>query len=155
MIKEARVTIKNLNATVLKADEVFNTFQKVSKPFGERGPVILKNLDESTATLNKVLVDLRDLTRDVARSEGTLHKLIYDPALYNNLNDSAQMVTRILPRLDRILSDVEIFADKIARHPESLGIGGVFRPGTGLKESPSVVPWKEPQGPQWRIWQGH
>ena len=65
------------------------------------------------------------------------------------------MVNRILPRLDRILSDVEIFADKIARHLESLGIGGVFRPGTGLKEPPSVLPWKENTGPQWRIWPHH
>jgi phospholipid/cholesterol/gamma-HCH transport system substrate-binding protein len=105
--------------------------------------------------MNKMLIDFRDLTRDIARSEGTLQKLITDPSLYNNLNDSAVMAQKILPRLDRILSDVEIFADKIARHPESLGIGGVFRPGSGLKEAPSVLPWKESTGPQWRIWQNH
>jgi hypothetical protein len=26
-----------------------------------------------------------------------------------------------------------VFADKVARHPESLGVGGVVRPGSGLK----------------------
>jgi len=155
MIKQGRITLKNLNDTVLKADDVFGNLQRVTKPFSERTPIIMKNLDDSTTNLNKMLIDFRDLTRDIARSEGTLQKLITDPSLYNNLNDSAVMVQRILPRLDRILSDVEIFADKIARHPESLGIGGVFRPGTGLKESPSVLPWRESTGPQWRIWQNH
>jgi phospholipid/cholesterol/gamma-HCH transport system substrate-binding protein len=152
MIKEARVSIKNLNSTVVRADEVFGDLQKVTKPFATSSPRILQNVDEATVTLNRTLSDFRDLMREVARSEGTLQKLITDPALYNNLNDSACMVTRILPRLDRILSDVEIFADKIARHPESLGVGGVVRPGSGLKEAPSVLPWKEPTEPRWRIW---
>src|SRR6516165_8767906 len=67
MIKEARVTIKNLNSTVLRADDVFKDFQKMSKPFSERTPSILKNLDDSSATLNKVLIDFRELTRDIAR----------------------------------------------------------------------------------------
>jgi phospholipid/cholesterol/gamma-HCH transport system substrate-binding protein len=155
MIKEARVTIKNLNEAVLKADDAFGNLQKFTKPFYDRSPVILKNLDESTATLNKVLNDFRDLTRDIARSEGTLQKLVSDPSLYNHLNDSAAMVTKILPRLDRILCDVEIFADKLARHPELIGIGGVVRPGSGLKEAPSVLPWREPTSPPWRIWPQH
>jgi hypothetical protein len=32
---------------------------------------------------------------------------------------------------------METFADKIARHPESLGLGGVVSPSSGLKEAPS------------------
>jgi phospholipid/cholesterol/gamma-HCH transport system substrate-binding protein len=52
------------------------------------------------------------------------------------------MITRIIPRLDRILRDMEIFADKVARHPESLGLGGVIRPGSGLKDAPTVLPWR-------------
>jgi phospholipid/cholesterol/gamma-HCH transport system substrate-binding protein len=46
-----------------------------------------------------------------------------------------------LPRLDRALRDVEIFADKLARHPELLGIGGAIRPSSGVKETHSVIPW--------------
>jgi len=45
---------------------------------------------------------------------------------------------RILPRVDRILRDIEVFADKIARHPESLGVGGAIRPNSGLKDPPNV-----------------
>jgi phospholipid/cholesterol/gamma-HCH transport system substrate-binding protein len=106
------------------------------KPLGDKGPAILKNLDESTDNLNKTLKDVRELIQLAARSDGTLSKLVFDPSLYNNLNDSAAMVTKILPRLDRTLRDVEIFADKLARHPELIGIGGALRPSSGSKESP-------------------
>jgi phospholipid/cholesterol/gamma-HCH transport system substrate-binding protein len=46
----------------------------------------------------------------------------------------------MVPRFDRILRDFEVFADKIARHPESIGVGGAVRPSAGLKESPTVGP---------------
>jgi phospholipid/cholesterol/gamma-HCH transport system substrate-binding protein len=52
------------------------------------------------------------------------------------------MVTKILPRLDRILRDMEVFSDKLARHPELLGLRGAIVPSIGLKESPSVIPYR-------------
>jgi phospholipid/cholesterol/gamma-HCH transport system substrate-binding protein len=70
------------------------------------------------------------------RSDGTLRRLATDPTLYNNLNDLTCVLLRLTPRMDRILHDVEVFADKIARHPESLGLGGVVSPSSGLKDAP-------------------
>ena len=70
-----------------------------------------------------------------------------DPELYNNLNDAACMLTRLMPRVDRILRDVEVFADKIARHPESLGVGGAINPSSGLKTVPTgSTSWSRPPG---------
>jgi phospholipid/cholesterol/gamma-HCH transport system substrate-binding protein len=139
-LKEGGSAMKSLGDTMARADEVLANLNKATRPLGERGPTILKNVDESTANLNRAMSDLRELLQAVARSEGTVQKLITDPSLYNNLNDSTEMVKRILPRLDRVLRDVEIFADKIARHPEALGLGGVIRPSSGLKENPTIIP---------------
>src|SRR5262249_50800538 len=100
-------------------------------------PSILKNVDESTDNLNRALRDVRELLQAIARSDGTVQKLLSDPSLYNNLNDTALMAAKIMPRLDRVLRDVETFADKLARHPELIGIGGAIRPSSGLKESPT------------------
>jgi phospholipid/cholesterol/gamma-HCH transport system substrate-binding protein len=155
MLKEARAAIKNLDTLVTKSDELVVEMQRLTKLFNDNSPPILLNLQQGSTTLNQTLTDFRDLMRDLARSDGTLQKLMHDPSLYNNLNDTACMINHMLPRLDRILGDVEIFADKIARHPESLGIGGVVRPGSGLKEAPSVLPWKEMPEPRWRIWPQH
>jgi phospholipid/cholesterol/gamma-HCH transport system substrate-binding protein len=35
-----------------------------------------------------------------------------------------------------------VFADKVARHPESLGVSGAISPSSGLKEGPSS--WRFP-----------
>lgn len=136
LIRESRVTVKQVNVSLKRADEAIADLQKALKPLGDRGPSILKNVDESAESLNRTMKDVRELMQHFARSEGTVQKLLGDPSIYNNLNDSALMATKILPRLDRILRDVEIFADKLARHPELIGIGGALRPSTGLKESP-------------------
>ncbi len=136
LVKESRVTVKQVGDSLKRADDAISDLQKALKPLGEKGPTMLKNFEESADNLSKTMKDLRELMQVVARSDGTVQKLLGDPSLYNNLNDSAVMVTRILPRLDRVLRDVEIFADKLARHPELIGIGGVVRPSSGLKEAP-------------------
>ena len=145
LLAELRETNKRANSSLGRAESLLEDLQKSLRPWNERAPSILKNVDDSTANLNKTLADLREIMQVVGRSDGTIQRLLSDPSLYNNLNDSTAMVTKILPRLDRILRDVEIFADKIARHPESLGVGGAIRPSSGVKESPSVYPW--------RLWQ--
>ena len=142
LIKDTRVTVKQVNETLKKADAAIEDLQKAMKPFGEKGPAILKNVDEATDNLNKTLKDMRELVQVIARSDGTVQRLISDPALYNNLNDTAIMATKIMPRLDRALRDMEIFADKLARHPELLGLRGAIVPSVGLKESPSTLPYR-------------
>jgi phospholipid/cholesterol/gamma-HCH transport system substrate-binding protein len=142
LIKESRMTLKQVSETMKHADEAISDLQKAMKPLGEKGPGMFKNLNESSENLNKTLKDLRELIQVIARNDGTVQKLLSDPALYNNLNDSAVMVTKILPRLDRVLRDVEIFADKLARHPELIGLRGAIVPSIGLKESPSVIPYR-------------
>jgi phospholipid/cholesterol/gamma-HCH transport system substrate-binding protein len=142
LIKESRMTLKQLSETMKHADEAISDLQKAMKPLGEKGPSMFKNFNESSENLNKTLKDLRELIQVIARGDGTVQRLLSDPALYNNLNDSAIMVTKILPRLDRVLRDAEIFADKLARHPELIGLRGAIVPSIGLKESPSVIPYR-------------
>ena len=71
---------------------------------------------------------------------GTFGRMLNDPTLYNNLSEATCALGKLGPRLDRILKDVEVFADKIARHPETIGIGGAVRPSAGLKEGASSSP---------------
>lgn len=142
LMKDMRKTVQRFNDTLNRADEVLGNMQKATKPFNERGDAIARNMDEATDKLNKLLTETREVMQAAARSDGSLQKLLTDPSLYDNLNATACMASRIMPRLDRILRDVEIFADKIARHPESLGIGGAVRPSSGLKEAPTVLPWR-------------
>jgi phospholipid/cholesterol/gamma-HCH transport system substrate-binding protein len=138
LVRESRQTLHRVNESVTRADDVFANLQQATKPMAERSSSVMKNLDESTDKLNRTLTEVRELLRGMQGSDGTLRRLAADPSLYNNLNDAAYMMMKLMPRLDRALKDLEVFADKIARHPESLGIGGAINPSRGLKESPTA-----------------
>jgi phospholipid/cholesterol/gamma-HCH transport system substrate-binding protein len=140
-LKESRETLKRVNSSLLRSESLLEDMQKSTRAFSDRSPAILKNVEESTDKLNRTMGDLRDIIQAVARGDGTIQRLLSDPTLYNNINDTATIVNRMLPRIDRALRDVEIFADKLARHPELLGIGGAIRPSSGVKEAHSVIPF--------------
>jgi phospholipid/cholesterol/gamma-HCH transport system substrate-binding protein len=138
---------RTLTSTLHNADDFTKEATKVSRQVQgtiSQADRVFRNLDTASERLAKVLGTVGDTLAPLAQGGGiqggTLQKFLTDPSLYNNLNQAACMVSQVMPRLDRILRDVEVFADKIARHPESLGIGGAVRPSAGLKEAPSTSP---------------
>jgi ABC-type transporter Mla subunit MlaD len=143
LVKESIKTVQRLNDSVTEANRLWANLQQATKPLAERSDTITRQLDEGTRKFNQTMSQVQELMRGLGRDDGTLHRVLADPSLYNNLNDAACMLARLMPRLDRVLKDVEVFADKIARHPESLGVGGAIRPSSGLKESPT-------NGTEWR-----
>jgi len=137
-LQDARATMKNFNESLGRADDVIRNLQKATKPLGERGDAIIRNLDMSLEKLNHTLSDVGELMRVVGQSDGTIKRLLTDPALFNKLDEALGSLNKAMPRVDRILQDMETFADKLARHPEALGIGGVVHPGSGLKDPPTT-----------------
>jgi phospholipid/cholesterol/gamma-HCH transport system substrate-binding protein len=137
LIKEGQQTLRRFNESLNRTDEVLTNLQQVSKPWAQRSDAITRNLDESAVKLNQTLTEGRETLRGLSRPDGTLGRLAADPTLYNNLNETVCGINHLLPRLDRILHDLEVFADKVARHPESLGVGGAISPSSGLKEAPT------------------
>jgi len=83
-------------------------------------------------------------TEAINSGEGTLGKLVYDPAMYEELSDTVGTVQELIKKLRPIISDVRIFTDKIARDPRILGAKGALdrRPsGMGVKGSPQAPAW--------------
>ena len=106
------------------------------------------HLDLTLDQLAKGMTELRSVTGNIGRADGSLGKFFSDPMLYHNLNDAACSLARVMTRADRIAKDLEVFADKIARKPESIGVGGAIRPNSGLKESPTApLPSYRPDWP--------
>ena len=135
-IKEARQSAKALDDTIKITEQVMANLAKATKPIADRSEAVMKNMEELTDALNKVLFDTRELLKVYTEGDGTLKRLLTDPSLYNNVNDAVCLLTRSLPRIDEILKNFEAFSDKLARHPESLGLRGAISPGSGLKDSP-------------------
>jgi phospholipid/cholesterol/gamma-HCH transport system substrate-binding protein len=138
-LRAAQVASANFDGVLRSADEMFRNLNQTSKPLAERSDRILRNFDTSVEQFARLMNSFGD-SMATGRGDGSVQRFLNDPSLYNNLNESAMMLARLVPRLDRILRDFEVFADKIARHPESIGVGGAVRPSAGLKESPMVGP---------------
>jgi len=133
LLKEAHVAAKRFSTTLARADELLITLQEAAKIVADKLPSTLKHIEEGALRFNQILVQVGSLTKMLTEGDGTLKRFLSDPSFYNQLNDAAAALSRAMPRVDRILRDIEVFADKIARHPEVLGIGGVVNPSQGIK----------------------
>lgn len=150
---QAKTTVRQLNETLKQVEKPLADFQKtmadvqrITKPLGDRAGQITKNVDEALEKLNQTLGDVRALMSALDRADGTLKKILTDPSLYNNIDAMVVNFLKMVPRFERIVKDFETFADKLARHPEAIGLGGVVRPGDGLK-NPATPPLRtQPPG---------
>jgi phospholipid/cholesterol/gamma-HCH transport system substrate-binding protein len=141
LMQDARPVGKHFNDTLTRMDLAMDDLRKTYTPYMGRSESTSRNLDESMAKLNRMLTDLSGF-KNTLDQDGTIQRLLKDPSLYANLNEAACMLVRGMPRIDRILKDFETFADKLARHPELLGVRGAIRPSEGLKQPPQ--PFNQP-----------
>jgi phospholipid/cholesterol/gamma-HCH transport system substrate-binding protein len=124
--------MKQVKETVGKADQAIENIRKVTEPLAGRADEITRNLTYTSGQLGLLMKDVRDLLRGYSGSDGTVQKLLTDPALYNRMNDTVYGLSRLMPKLELILDDLKDFSDQIARHPNRL----IFDRGGGLKGSP-------------------
>ena len=79
-----------------------------------------------------VLVQAATFTQALNESQGT-RQIGTRSEVYNDLAQAANNVNRLTQDLRPIIDDVRVFTDKIARHPEQLGVRGALDRKTGLK----------------------
>jgi ABC-type transporter Mla subunit MlaD len=130
---QADRTLKVLTARLEQSEKAIENLNRITTPLAANADQISKDLAEMTKNLNAIAGQLGG-----GQQGGSLGKVLTDPALYQNLSESAANAARLLARMERVAQDLQVFSDKIARKPEVLGAGGVVRPSSGLKESPTA-----------------
>jgi phospholipid/cholesterol/gamma-HCH transport system substrate-binding protein len=132
-VKEARGVIKRVGESTGRFEEAMVNIRDVAKMVGERAPGVLRNIEDASGRISQVSQDVGEFTKSLTTGNGTVRRLVTDPALYNSMNDAARAASVSMARLERIAKDLEIFADKLARHPELIGVRGAVAPGSGIK----------------------
>lgn len=133
-VTDAGTAVKRLASSADKFDATLTQVSGFTKELGERGPAIMKNVEATTARAEQAMADFSIFSRTLTTGDGTLKKLVMDPTLYNSINEAAVSLGRSTARVDRILYDLSIFSDKVARHPELLGVSGAVAPSSGIKK---------------------
>jgi phospholipid/cholesterol/gamma-HCH transport system substrate-binding protein len=151
LLDEAERTVKNFDTRTALTADILADLRAITKPLAGRSDMLVRDVAESAGQLNKVLTEVREVVRVFARGDGPVQKLLTDPTMANNLDAAAASLARVMARADKIARDLEVFADKVARRPELIGVGGALRPSTGLKESPfaPVPPGLPSYRPDW------
>jgi phospholipid/cholesterol/gamma-HCH transport system substrate-binding protein len=145
LVRDANVSLGKANAafdSMKAASDRANTnlanLENFTRPLGERGPQLVDNLDGSLANVNELLEQLVTFTDNLNSRQGSLGRLLNDPAIYLRLERTLANAEEITAGIKPILADIRVFSDKIARDPRQLGLKGALdrRPiGTGTKAS--------------------
>jgi phospholipid/cholesterol/gamma-HCH transport system substrate-binding protein len=145
LVAETQKTIAMVNLAIEKADENLSNLTEVTAPLAKRSVSIITKLDRTLGNLESLSGELVDFSRTLAKKDGSIQKFISDPELYHNLNRSASSLAVLLKNIEPIVRDLRIFSDKVARHPELIGVSGALKGSSGLKDPPQPAPQqKEP-----------
>jgi phospholipid/cholesterol/gamma-HCH transport system substrate-binding protein len=136
VLQEIRTTLAKFNDTVVLMNRNLENIEGFTRPLGQRGEAVVDRLNRSVEKLDLVMEQMVTFSQGINSPEGTLGQLIHNRELYDNLNRVAVNVDDLTRQLQPILHDARVFSDKIARHPESLGVRGVIERNPGTKGVP-------------------
>jgi len=144
----AEKSLKNIDTVIVSAGGVLSDVREITKPLAAKSEALVSGVTDSADQLNKALVEVRGLLAMFGKGNGSIQKLLTDPGVYQNIDDAAGSLARVMAKAEKITRDLEVFADKIARRPELIGVGGAVRPSSGLKDAPgAMMPAYRPDWP--------
>jgi phospholipid/cholesterol/gamma-HCH transport system substrate-binding protein len=147
MSHETRTTIAAARTAVESAQHNLDNLKGVTGALAKHSESIAGKLDQSAGNLELLLAELNQFARHLSAEEGSLNMLVSDPSLYRNLNRSASSLDILLRNLHPITDDLRILSDKLARHPELLGVRGALTGSSGLKTLEELEPRSQPGVP--------
>ncbi len=138
LVDDIRATLNETNQTIAAARGNLENLRSFTDSLSERGPAIVQRLDGSLQKLDQLMAELETFGRNLNQEDGTLGRLIRDPDLYEKLDRTMGNVQQLTQDLRPIISDMRVFSDKIARHPEMLGVRGALERNAGTKGVPQI-----------------
>jgi phospholipid/cholesterol/gamma-HCH transport system substrate-binding protein len=135
VLKETRGAVERIEGTFASLEHNMQNIEGLTKPLGDRGPALVEELDASMKKLNLLSDNMLRFSQDLNDSQGTIGALLHDKDLYLHVNHMARNLDELTRDLKPILNDARVFTDKIARHPELLGVRGAIKKDAGMKDS--------------------
>lgn len=144
LVKETQTTIVAAREAVQKMSATAGNLEKATDPLAQKTQAMVTRLESTLVHMEAISANIRQFTDLLLKEDGTLQRLVSDPALYQNLSTTAATLVILMRNLQPILKDVSVFTDKIARHPEVLGVRGAIQGSDGLKDTPETEAQPQP-----------
>lgn len=133
LTSSTRDAVSAFHDAVAKADRNLDNLQRATGPLADQTGELFAKLDSGADKMNVLLAELSSFARQMRSEQSSLYQLSTNADLYNNLEEAARSLRIVLTTLQPAARDLRIFADKIARHPELIGIRGYMKGSSGLK----------------------
>lgn len=133
LLNETRTTLEAVKTVVNRMDDTVVTINTAAAPLARQSDQLVTDLAKSLHNVQSMTRDLAVVSRAMNAEDGSLKRLISDPSMYHNLDRTAASLSVLLQNLKPVVADLQVFSDKIARHPELLGVRGVVRGSDGVK----------------------
>jgi phospholipid/cholesterol/gamma-HCH transport system substrate-binding protein len=127
-----------MNQSIDLVDKNLNNVEEFTAILGKQGGETLIRLNQSVDKLDRLMSEVLVFSQSLNDSKGTIGQLVHNPELYHSVNRAVKNVEELTQQLRPIVNDARIFSDKIARHPELLGVRGAIKPEDGTKSLPPV-----------------
>jgi len=153
VLKETRSTVERIGGTFVSLQQNMQNIEGLTKPLGDRGPLLVDEFDASMKKLNALSDNMLRFSAQLNDPQGSLGALLHDKELYQRINHMVKNLDDLTRDLKPILNDARNFTDKIARHPELLGVRGAIKKDAGMKAdySGSDAATNDPAAARWPI----
>ena len=124
--------LENTEKTMVLVDSNLRNLEKFTGPLSKNAEQRIARIDEAIGRLAGLMTHMEAFGKNLTNEQGSLGQLVTNPELYNQLNQAAKNINRLTRQAEPIVRNVNIFTDKIARHPGVI-VRDAVKPGTGVK----------------------
>lgn len=144
-LSQARDTMVSFDRVGRKAEQNLDSIAEFTKPLGENGPQLMRDLGRSVENLEEISSQFVVFSQTLNSADGTLGKFIHDDQMYDDVRETVNNLRDMTRRVEPILRDVRILTDKMAVDP-----GGQLKrvlenkpPGVGRKWPDTGIPFNQ------------
>ena len=140
MMQNSGETLDIITQVAKKTDQSLGDLNSITGTLAERKDIWMAKVSRSLDNLDNALLQISEFTTTLNSTEGTIGRLANDPTLYEKIESTLDEIRDLKRQLEPVVSNVQVFTDKIARHPEQLGVAGALRRNSGGAKGVPPIP---------------
>ena len=129
-VADTRETINSFQQVSERATTNLDNLEVFTQSLKDEGPEIVQQINDSLKNVDGLFEQFERAAKSLSKiqeSEGTIGKLLNDPALYDKALETVANVRDLSVKLEPLVNDLRMFADALARDPGQLGVRGALR----------------------------
>ena len=133
LVEETRKVMGQAGHTFEIAGKSLEQLDGFTSMLREEGKPLFQRMDHVVENLDTVTGQLTEFSQNLNSDRGTIGRLVKSPEVYERLDRTLYDINCLIRDARPIIDNARVFSDKIARHPETLGVRGVLERNPGIK----------------------